>query len=368
MFQTLLIKLATEDEEKAVMLDTMEMFNAACNHAASLGKYTSKFKLQKAAYRELRDRFGLGAQMAIRVISKVVEARKRDKSKLPYFRPRGAIQYDQRNLSWKGLDRVSISTIRGRLTLPIRLGEYQRQNLYGKVVRGQADLICRDGTFYLAVVVDAPEEVRYDPKDVLGVDFGIKNLATDSTGQVFSGEKVDGARRRYSSLRRRLQSSGTKSAKRHLKKLSGKERRFKRDTNHVISKAIVSKAKRTESLIALEDLKGIRERTRVRRGQRDRHSRWAFGQLRGFVEYKAAKAGVPMVAVDPRNTSRECPRCLNTTKKNRPTRDLFRCTRCGYEAPADHVAARNIANRAAANQPIVAQMGAASPRPLGVGR
>ncbi|NWG09040.1 MAG: IS200/IS605 family element transposase accessory protein TnpB [Nitrososphaerales archaeon] len=354
MLQTLMVRLETNDEEKAVILKTLEQFNLACNYAAPKGVYTSKYELQKAVYRELREKFGLGAQMVIRVISKVVEVYKRDKTAKPEFRSRGAIQYDRRNLSWKGLDRVSISTIKGRMTLKTRIGEYQKQHLCGKVVRGQVDLIYRNGLFHLAVVVDAPEETLYEAKNVLGVDLGIENLATDSTGEHFSGSKVDEVRKRYTSLRARLQARGTKSAKRHLKKLSGRERRFKRNVNHIISKALVGKAKRTESLIALEDLKGIRERVRVGHNQRERHNKWAFRQLRNFIEYKAKMAGVPLQVVDPRNTSRTCPRCGTINGRNRPERNRFRCVRCSFSEEADYVAALNIAKRAAFNQPIVA--------------
>lgn len=348
-----MVRLETR-EEKFTLLETMERFNLACNYAASKGAYTSKYELQKVVYRELREKYGLGAQMSIRVISKVVEAYKRDVSKVPEFRQRGSIQYDQRNLSWKGLDRVSISTIKGRMILKTRIGDYQKQHLHSKVVRGQADLIYRNDSFYLAVVVDAPEKTPYEPKDILGVDLGIVNIATDSTGEHFSGKKVDETRERYASLRARLQAKGTKSAKRHLKRLSGRERRFKRDVNHTVSKTLVGKAERTESLIALENLSGIRGRARVGHNQRERHSKWAFRQLRSFIEYKAKIEGVPVQVVNARNTSKTCPRCETIDSRNRPERNLFRCVRCGFSQEADYVAALNIAKRAVFNQPIVA--------------
>ena len=109
-------------------------------------------------------------------------------------------------------------------------------------------------------------------------------------------------------------------------------------------------------MIALEDLKGIRSRATVRHGERDKHSKWAFKESRFFLEYKAKREGVPIVLVDPRNTSRECPECHNLDKRNRPTRDTFRCIRCGLETMADHAAAKNIASRARFNEPIVAPL------------
>ncbi|MGC8674129.1 MAG: RNA-guided endonuclease InsQ/TnpB family protein [Thermoprotei archaeon] len=188
----------------------------------------------------------------------------------------------------------------------------------------------------------------------LALGYFFVNIATDSTGRNWSSEKVEEARKRYEHLRSVLQSVGTKSAKRHLKKLSGRERRFKRDVNHCISKALVGYATGTSSAIALEDLKGIRKRITVRRGQRSRHSKWAFSELRRFIEYKAKLQGVPVIVVDLKNTSRECLSCHYTDKGNRPTRDIFRCLKCGYTAPADYVGALNIRARAAVSQPIVA--------------
>jgi putative transposase len=368
MLQSLQIRLETNEQEKALLLETMKCYNSAANFLAQKAfelKLANKYELQKLFYREIRERFNLSAQFAIRVISKVVEAYKKDKSRQPHFRLNGAIQYDQRNLSWKGIDRVSLITLNGRIKLQTRIGDYQRAR--ADRLRGQADLIYLRGIFYLIAVVDAPEESEYDPKGTIGIDLGIENLATDSDGEVFSGKQVDETRQQYSALRSELQSVGTRSAKRKLKRISGKERRFKKDTNHMISKKIVSKAKGTTRAIALEDLKGIRSRATVRHTQRDRHSKWAFGELRFFIEYKAKREGVPLFLVNPRNTSRECPECHCMDKKNRPTRDTFKCIRCGLEAMADYVAARNIASRAPVNEPIVALACSYKPTTLVVG-
>ena len=365
MLLTIELALETTPEERDTLLETMEAFNSACNHLASLGKYTDKYELQRVAYREIREKYGLSAQMAVRAISKVVETWKTNPESTPEFSLRGSMQYDQRILSFKGLDRVSIATLRGRLKLRLLVGGYQKEVLEGRrwgVRRGQADLVYRDGRFFLYVVVDAPEENPFQPKDIIGVDLGIVNIATDSTGRNWSSERVEKVREKYERLRSILQSVGTKSAKRHLKKLSGKERRFKRDVNHCISKALVGYAEGTSSAIALEDLKGIRGRVTFRRRERSRHSKWAFSELRGFIEYKAKLRGVPVIVVDPKNTSRECPLCHYTDEGNRPSRDVFRCLSCGYTAPADYVGALNIRARAAVSQPIVAPLflGAAS--------
>src|SRR5215207_4836904 len=97
-------------------------------------------------------------------------------------------------------------------------------------------------------------------------------------------------------------------------KMGGRQHRFQADTNHCISKQLVSKAQDTKRSIAIEDLKGIRARTTVRKAQRARHHNWAFGQLRAFLSYKAQLGGVLVIAVDPRNTSRTCSACGHCEK------------------------------------------------------
>ena len=118
------------------------------------------------------------------------------------------------------------------------------------------------------------------------------------------------------------------NAKRKLKALSGRERRFKANTNHTIAKKIVAKATDTGRGVAIEDLEGIRNRTRFRKKQRDRMNKWAFAELRGYIEYKAALAGVKVQPVDPRNTSRRCPECNHVSGKNRIRREVFLCDEC----------------------------------------
>jgi putative transposase len=155
------------------------------------------------------------------------------------------------------------------------------------------------------------------------------------------------SRYRQRRLRTKLQKLQTRAAKRRLKKLTGKERRFASHTNHVISKQIVAEAKDTGRGIKLEDLSGIRDRITVRKKQRAILHSWTFSQLRLFLVYKAAMAGVSLVLVDPRNTSRECAECGHIAKKNRPNQSTFRCVACSHASNADTNAARVIAGRAA---------------------
>ncbi len=120
-----------------------------------------------------------------------------------------------------------------------------------------------------------------------------------------------------------------------------------------ISKAVVSLAKGTGRGIALEELTHINVRSTVAKARRDSSSKWAFSQLRRFIAYKAMLAGVPLVIIDPRNTSRQCSACGHIAKSNRPTQSEFCCVLCGHSENADLNAAKNIRNRAAIIQPMV---------------
>jgi putative transposase len=207
LLQSLTIRLETSEEDKITLLETMRKYNEACNFVAEKAfslKLANKYKLHKEVYREVREKFNQSSQFAVRIIGKVVEVYKRDKTTRPKFRELGAIQYDQRN-SKIGIDKVSIMTLqKARIKLATRIGEYQKSRF--DRVKGQSDLIYRNGIFYLIVVVDAPEKSNeYDPVGVLGIDLGIENIAVDSDRQVFESKKVEKVRKRYSGLRKELQ-------------------------------------------------------------------------------------------------------------------------------------------------------------------
>src|SRR3954453_24167589 len=206
MKQTMLLKLHPTKEQHQALLDTMHAFNAAATYVAEVDlseRTANKFALQKMVYGELRTTYQLAAQLAIRAISKASEAYKRDKSIQPTFKPEGAICYDQRVMSFKGLLSVSLLTLQGRVLVPFRVGGYQESRL--DQIKGQADLIYRHGIFFLAVTFEVPTPTPNAPTDTLGVDLGIVNLATDSEGETFSGEGVERNRKRHAALRGRLQ-------------------------------------------------------------------------------------------------------------------------------------------------------------------
>jgi IS605 OrfB family transposase len=343
------IQLMPDPETATRLRSTVERFNEACNWLAGVAfdaKQANRIELQRIAYRDVRDKFGLSAQMTCLCIRRVCEAYKRDKTIRPTFRPLAAMPFDQRTMAFRGIDKVSLLTLDGRVIVPFLVGSYGQDRL--KLPKGQADLVRRkDGRWFLIITVDVPDASPVPTTSFLGVDLGLAAIATDSDGNAYSGKPVEKIRRKHNLNRKRLQRKNTKGAKKKIRRIGQKEARFRKHQNHVISKSIVQTAKDTDRGIAVEDLSGIRDRLPFwGRDARNRLSGWSFGQLVAFLTYKAGLAGVPIVKVDPAYTSQTCSKCGHCCRENRTSQAKFLCVKCGHEANADQNAAENISAQA----------------------
>jgi IS605 OrfB family transposase len=365
--QVKLLPASAHDADALVA--TLRACNRAANHASEVA-FAKDLKrrnvLQKEVYFALKADYDLGAQPAVRVVKKVCDAyatlkgnikagnlgrqgskrRRRAESKPIRFRQDAAQPFDDRILTWN-LDQrtVSIWTVAGRIKgVPFVCSDQVGKLLASR--RGESDLVMRDGMYFLIVTIDLPEPEPYEPDGFLGVDLGIVNIATTSDSEIMAGRRLNRYRKRHRELRTKLQKKRTKSAKRALKRVRRREARHAANTNHIIAKKLVATAERTSRGIALEDLSGIRQRVTAKKDQRARLHSWAFAQLGQFVEYKARRAGVPVVRVDPRNTSRQCSECWHTHRTNRVTQARFVCRSCGIVLHADHNGSRTIRHRA----------------------
>ncbi|MGW5661892.1 RNA-guided endonuclease InsQ/TnpB family protein [Streptomyces sp. NPDC003758] len=314
----------------------------ACNEAATWASGVAfdkdvkrNFALREHTYGELKGR--PGSRRYRKATGKPIA-----------FRSQSAQPYDDRMLSWRIDQRkVSIWTVAGRVKDVAFTASPQQLAALALYRRGESDLVCRDGMWFLLATCEVPEAAQNtDPVDFLGVDLGIVNIATTSDGEIMAGRQLNRIRRRERTLRTKLQKKNTPSAKRRLKKRRRKEARRARDINHKIAKHVVAEAERTGRGIALEDLRGIRERVRLRKPQRATHSSWAFAQLGSFIAYKARREGVPVVYVDPAYTSRTCAECGHIDKANRVSQAWFACRSCGFVDHADRNGSRNIRARA----------------------
>ncbi|MFD8381683.1 IS200/IS605 family accessory protein TnpB-related protein [Streptomyces sp. NPDC059679] len=302
------VRLLPTPEEASALEATLR----ACNRAATCASQVAFAKDLKdrnglqGVYGELKARFGLSAQPAVRAVKKVVDAYaalganvragslgpptcKRYRAAvgtLIGFRPQAAQPFDDRCLSWQYDARtVSIWTVAGRMR-GIRFACSPDQLEPRHHIRWHE----LPGTAPVPLSAPTGPQTRRTPE-----------------------EEGRSARRRLARRRR-------------------KEQRHATHVNHRISKEIVSVAQRTGRGIAVEALGGIRERVRLRRDQRGTLSSWPFRQLGAHLAYKARRAGVPFLEVDAAYTSQRCPRCGHTERANRPDRDHFHCRRRGQRA------------------------------------
>jgi putative transposase len=391
---TVSCKLKVSQSQAAKLDATMDAFVQALNwvNQNTPEKVVNAVKLQSLCYRQIRARFGLSSNLA-RTTSRLRDqqvcrwlagARKvaRQKNRPVKAFKRGFATYDARIFSFREKDwTVSLTTVGGRERFELAIGRYQRERLAGSNPKSATLVKRKDGSYSIQICVETEPCPPQGTDRVLGVDLGRTDIAHTSEGDNWNGQQLNKVRDHHSRLRAVLQrkaSKGTRSSRRRyrelLQRLSGKERRFqsrqrcvaKTWVNHRISKAIVSRAKATNSALALEDLTGIRTPSRWRdrervnqqprsKTERRRANSWAFYQLRQFLEYKALRAGVALILVPPAYTSQTCHRCLHIhpdPAQSYRSGKQFKCGHCGWEGDADLNGANVIALLGAVvNQP-----------------
>jgi len=381
------LKLQTTPDQFRALRQTQLAYRDALNYvsryAFAHGKMSNQINLQAATYLDVRARFGLPAQMACNVPRQVgatyrtlwtkvkanaagrvaghTKKRYRGLDAAPkYVSPTLTYNF-QRDYSFKTGQQVSILTLGGRVIVPCT-GYARHVARIQQGARIGAAKLWYDKPhkqFYLLVSLEfeVPDPVPESHQRIVGVDVGQRYLAvatdTQNHMQFFPGKEIRAQADHYARLRKRLQQKGTRSATRRLTVIARRERRLKQDRNHLISRRMMDAY--PHSLIGLEDLTHIRERTKRKRGKQvtvrqrraNRHaSQWAFAELQGFVAYKALLSGSMAVKVDAYKTSQACPRCGYTSKHNRPDKGLlFTCRVCHLVLHADLVGARNVAVR-----------------------
>jgi IS605 OrfB family transposase len=319
---------------------TLKAFADGCNYANQTVKptVTNKARIQSEVYEDIRGKFELSANLAVRVCARVGAARKsakQHKKPVRAFKPT-SVDYDARIFAFREKDStVSLTLVGGREHIKVVLANYQIGKLKGRKPTAAVLTKRKNGGYYINIQLsdEAPDPLK--TTNVIGVDFGRRDIAHTSNGDKWDGQHITQVRDRFSRVRASLQSKGTKGARRVLKRLSGREQKFQRWVNHNISRRIIDQAKAQNAAIAIEDLTGIRERTNKQprnKTERRRSNSWAFYQLRSFLEYKGLQSGVPIVKVNPAYTSQTCHKCLNIGLRSGKA---FKCGNCGWHGDAD---------------------------------
>ncbi len=381
------LKLHTDPVQFVALRTTQLAYRDALNYASRYsfahGKKSNQEWLQRETYADVRAAYHLPAQMACNVPRQVGATYKTLWTKVKqntaarkagitrkryqgldqpprYVSPMLTYNY-HRDYSLKPENQVSILTLQGRVVVCYTGYEKHFALMQHGAHSGAAKLWYDQPRkqFYLLVTleVEVADPTPETYQHIVGVDVGQRYLAVtaplDNGASFYSGKQVRAKADHYARLRKRLQHKGTRSATRRLVIMSGRERRLNQATNHEISRHIVDQ--HPHSLIGLEDLTHIRERTRRTQGKQasrkqrraNRHaSQWAFAQLHGYIAYKAMRAGSMAVKVDANYTSQACPMCGHTCEDNRPKKGLlFVCQSCHYTLHADLIGARNVALR-----------------------
>jgi IS605 OrfB family transposase len=382
MDRVIQIQLHTTSEQSALLTETVKQFTHVYNSVCRYGWESHEkngVKLHHATYYSLREAFPhLNANVLIQArikatetlksaftwqekhkakhLKKVAQAQKQGKPEpacKPVKCPQSvwcALRYNERTytLNWTK-QVVTLSTVEGRTVIPFTVPDYCRKYLGNP--NTTADLMLKKGKWYLHVVVSIPEPAVIHNNAVIGIDLGLNRPAVTSTRHFLGSKRWKEIDRRTFRLKRKLQSKGTKSAKRHLKKLAQKQTRFHRDCDHVLSKQIVNSTP-TGATLVLENLTNIRDTSKMGRGKgnknvenkRKLHS-WTFAQLYDFLAYKGQERGIRVEKIDPRHTSQRCSRCGHQARNNRRSQSLFLCRQCKYCLHADLNASYNIRSK-----------------------
>ena len=379
--KTIKLRISVTPEQIELFRQTTERYRQACNFVSQYifdnAFNLAYLSLNRALYTEIRSRFGLKSQMAQSCIKTTIAKYKTVKEQLfqtPY-------KYKDENGDWKRITKtlewlwkpiffgrpqvdlvrdrdysfvdggniLSINTLGGRVKCSF-FGEPFAAYLDGTYDLGTAKLVELNGLWYLHIpVTKAVEDFeKENVHHVVGIDRGLRFLAVsyDEQGKTtfVSGKKIATKRRKFQEVRRQLQSKGTKSAKRRLKAISGRENRWMSDVNHQISKTLVRKYGEN-TLFVLEDLTGVSfEESNLSRGAKQNYDlrSWSFYQLEQFLSYKARENKSEVLKVSAKYTSQRCPKCGTIHKENRDHHNHFYACQCGYRSNADRVGAMNI--------------------------
>jgi len=364
--RTVPIKLNVGDSDADLLYETIQQFLDAANYvvdAAYDGEWveTRKSTLHDKTYSEVRERTELHSNHVQSARDRAVDALKSvvakwsngEAASLPTFTT-PFCEYNQRNATFHD-DHATLATVDGRITAEYVFPDENRDTPHSQYLLNDdyettgATLHYRNGSFYLHVRtkadVDAPD--RPENGTVLGVDFGVENLAVTSTGRFWSAEELNHWRQEYVERRRSLQECGSRWAHENVQRVGRKETGRVEQYLHVVANELIAEAVENDcSSIAFEDLTSIRERmTNLRR-----FHEWAFRRLSDYVSYKAEERGISVERVNPKYTSQRCSTCGFTHEDNRPSQETFCCQDCGYENHADYNAAKNVGLKLLRNQ------------------
>lgn len=362
-----------------------EIYRQACNYISDYifehGFILNSVTLSNELYHELRDKFDLKSQLAQSAIRTVTARYKTVKEQLSlhpykYKDEDGKWQYITRTLEWlirpvhfsrpqtdlvRNRDysfvsngtKILVNTLNGRKKVSFDTTDCFTEYFDGTWSFGTAKLVSLSGKWYLHIPMTKTVNESFSPdkvRHVVGLDRGLRFLVAgydeNDKSLFIDGKDVLRKRNTYNAVRARLQSKGTKSAKRVLKRLSGRENRWMSDVNHQISKTLVDRYGQNTLFVieGLADVSFNEANLNARKSeQRNQLRSWTFYQFEQFLTYKAEQNKSMVLKVPADYTSQRCPKCGRIHKENRrhETHEYI-CDCCGYRSNDDRIGAMNL--------------------------
>jgi len=210
----------------------------------------------------------------------------------------------------------------------------------------EAKVVQQHGEWYILLCI-AKEEVSKPAANILAIDLGVHHIAvttnTMNRRPNFYGQRLRDIRGHYFNLRRKL---GQKKAFHKIRAMKNREFLQVNHELHRISKEIVEEAKRTNAIIVIGRLKGLRQRIKGGRRIRRLINNFPYYKLMQYIKYKAEWIGIAVMEVSEAYTSQTCHNCHIRDKSARKTQGLFHCRNCGLQMNADYNGSMNILKRA----------------------
>lgn len=275
--------------------------------------------------------------------------------------------------------KISISTITftkfavkvedHRIRLALKKGKYLwvTYQLQPKVEITQKNIVrieVKNGFANIVYKIDEPPLKQKG--QTMAIDLGVINTAAtikeDGEAKIYTGKGLLTIQRYFNKEMARIQSilmrqsKGRRKWSRKLSELARKRRKQIKHALHAQTKAIVEDCiKSNVSVVVVGDLKNIRKqrsdtkdekklaraRSLGRKNNQKFHA-WSFNQFTATLQYKLRKEGIQLVQVNEKSTSKTCSRCGNVRKRNRKTRGVYICNKCGLKINADVNGAINI--------------------------
>ena len=264
------------------------------------------YNIIRTEYPELSSQMVIKCEQAAAAALKTIKSNKHKTAELPK-RKTLVMTLDKRLYGTLTTDGITITGAQKNRRTFIPFNAYPKAKEMLQTYKAcDPTIFYRNGMFYLSVPFEVPEKPLVSDR-CIGVDLGVRMLFVTSDGKAFMDKTYLKERRKIRYLKRVLQGKGTKSAKRHLKKVRNRERNLCKDMCHRACSALIGST--DASIIVMEDLSKIKSKTsRTGEGyKRVRHncalSQVPFYEFKRILAYKAPLAGKQVETVSPMYTS-----------------------------------------------------------------